>query len=165
MNNERLEFFKNLFYNLLREQAQNEGLGLTQDATSDEVDKALEDRDNQLLLKLQGRQTFYTKKIVDALGRIHTGTFGICEDCGNEIENNRLLARPMTTLCIACKEEEERGEGQVPYHKRSHTLGKSFNNENNVAGFNNDEVATRKARILEIERRELTSGSSHDLIN
>lgn len=160
MNAERLEFFKNLFYSLLRDAARSEGIALDQNATSDEVDKALEDRDNLLQLKLQGRQTFYIKKIVDALGRIHNGTFGHCEECGEEIENNRLMARPMTTLCINCKEEEERGEGQVPYHRRSHTLGKSFNNENNVANFSADEVSNRKARILEIERKELVSGTN-----
>jgi len=165
MNSERLEFFKNLFFNLLREQAQNDGQALTQETLSDEVDKTIVDRDNLLLLKLQGRQTFYTKKIADAIGRIHNGTFGFCEDCGEEIESARLLARPMTTLCISCKETEERNEGQVPYHKRSHTLGKSFNNENSIALFNNDEVTTKKARILEMERIELTSGSSQDLIN
>ncbi len=160
MNAERLEFFKNLFYSLLRDATKTEGLNLDQNATSDEVDKALEDRDNLMLLKLQGRQTFYIKKIADALGRIHNGTFGHCEECGEEIEMNRLMARPMTTMCIGCKEEEERVEGHVPYSKRSHTLGKTFNNENNVANFNADEVTNRKARILEMERKELVNGTN-----
>jgi DnaK suppressor protein len=38
------------------------------------------------------------------------GTYGICEGCGAEILFKRLMARPVTTLCINCKELEEEGE-------------------------------------------------------
>jgi DnaK suppressor protein len=46
-------------------------------------------------------------KITEALERIEEGTFGICERCGEPISEKRLEARPVTTLCIKCKQEQE----------------------------------------------------------
>ncbi len=51
-------------------------------------------------------------KIDKALAKIEDGSFGICEDCEEQIHSKRLEARPETTLCIKCKEEEEREEQQ-----------------------------------------------------
>ena len=45
---------------------------------------------------------------------IEDGSYGICESCNEEISEKRLKARPVTTLCIACKkkqEDEERMKG------------------------------------------------------
>ena len=41
---------------------------------------------------------------------IENGTFGICEICEEEISVKRLEARPVTTMCIRCKEEQEKQE-------------------------------------------------------
>ncbi|MCJ7496018.1 MAG: TraR/DksA C4-type zinc finger protein, partial [Deltaproteobacteria bacterium] len=49
-------------------------------------------------------------KIKEALARIEDGTFGICEECGEEISEERLKARPVTTLCIGCKTKAEAEE-------------------------------------------------------
>ena len=43
-----------------------------------------------------------------ALGRLHAGTFGSCETCGEQIPKARLQAFPRATLCVACKQREER---------------------------------------------------------
>ena len=43
-----------------------------------------------------------------ALDRIGTGTFGACESCGTAIGKARLQAFPRATLCVACKQREER---------------------------------------------------------
>jgi DnaK suppressor protein len=50
------------------------------------------------------------KKIERALLKIDEGTFGICEECEEPISIKRLEARPETTLCIRCKEDQERME-------------------------------------------------------
>lgn len=74
-------------------------------------DQASAEIDRDFLLRLKGREQRLLKKIDDAVDRIDKKTFGICEDCGNEIGIKRLLARPVTTMCIECKtlqEEEER---------------------------------------------------------
>ena len=41
---------------------------------------------------------------------VEAGSFGTCEACGEEIQPKRLEARPVTTLCIRCKEEQEMEE-------------------------------------------------------
>src|SRR3569623_1411121 len=45
-----------------------------------------------------------------ALKKIEDGTFGVCEICEEPIGKKRLEARPETTLCIKCKEDQEREE-------------------------------------------------------
>ncbi|MDW7672906.1 MAG: TraR/DksA C4-type zinc finger protein [Bacillota bacterium] len=45
--------------------------------------------------------------IDDALGHMKDGTYGVCEMCGKQIDNERLEAIPSTTLCKACKEKNE----------------------------------------------------------
>ena len=44
------------------------------------------------------------------LEKIENGSFGTCDDCGEKISIKRLEARPETTLCIRCKEDQERDE-------------------------------------------------------
>jgi DnaK suppressor protein len=43
-----------------------------------------------------------------ALGRIDDGTYGICESCGQPIGKMRVMAFPRATLCLSCKQREER---------------------------------------------------------
>jgi DnaK suppressor protein len=74
-------------------------------------DQASAETDRNFMLRLRGREQRLLKKIDQALERVESGIFGICEDCGNEISIQRLEARPVTTMCIECKtlqEEEER---------------------------------------------------------
>lgn len=126
MNQEMLKQFENLFIELKKSTLNEMKLEASPAEKGDEADLSIEDRQRALELKLLGRQNFMLKKIDNALFKIKNGTFGICEECDGEIEMNRLRARPIATQCIACKEEEERGEGQMLYEKRSHTQGKGF---------------------------------------
>jgi DnaK suppressor protein len=50
------------------------------------------------------RQMIQTRK---ALTRIKIGKYGICEDCGNMIDTDRLMAYPEATLCKECKAKRE----------------------------------------------------------
>ena len=52
------------------------------------------------------------KQIEDALARIKAGHYGTCEQCGLLIKKARLKAIPFTTLCITCKEEEEKEDNE-----------------------------------------------------
>ena len=76
----------------------------------DDMDFATSQADQGIMLRLRGREKTLLKKIDDALGRIKEGEFGVCDDCGEDINMKRLIARPVTTLCIRCKEEQERQE-------------------------------------------------------
>jgi DnaK suppressor protein len=77
-------------------------------------DQASAETDMNFMLRLRGREQRLLKKIDEALERIDNGTFGICDDCGYEIDLKRLEARPVTNMCIECKtiqeEEEKRRE-------------------------------------------------------
>lgn len=43
-----------------------------------------------------------------ALARIADGTYGVCESCGKPIGKMRVMAFPRATLCLPCKQREER---------------------------------------------------------
>jgi DnaK suppressor protein len=43
-----------------------------------------------------------------ALSRINAGTYGVCESCGEPVGKARLMAFPRATLCVACKQKQER---------------------------------------------------------
>jgi DnaK suppressor protein len=73
-------------------------------------DQASVECDMSFMLRLRGREQRLLKKIDEALSRIEEGTFGICDVCGEEIDINRLIARPVTTMCIHCKTEQEAEE-------------------------------------------------------
>lgn len=126
MNLEMMKQFENLFIELKKNTLNEMKMEGPAFEKGDEVDLTQEDRQRALDMKLLGRHNFMLKKIDTALFKIKNGTFGTCEECDGEIEMNRLRARPVATQCIACKEEEERNEGQLLYEKRSHTQGKGF---------------------------------------
>jgi RNA polymerase-binding transcription factor len=81
------------------------------DSFPDVSDQASAETDQNFSLRIREREQKLLKKIDEALGRLASHTYGICERCGEEIPHKRLKARPVTTLCIECKtrqEEEER---------------------------------------------------------
>jgi len=80
------------------------------DDLPDEIDQASSEYTQSMIFRLRDREKFLLAKIDKALARIESGTFGICEKCEEEISMKRLEARPVTTLCIRCKEEQEQKE-------------------------------------------------------
>lgn len=84
----------------------------------DEGERAFMEESNYLELRITTRKDKLLKKVEDALKRMEEGTFGICERCGREIEVERLKIRPVTTMCIECKKEEERMEEMEKKLKR-----------------------------------------------
>lgn len=80
----------------------------------DMSDQATAETDRSFMLRLRGRESGLLKKIDDTIENINNGIYGNCEICANKIGIKRLKARPVTTLCIDCKtqqEEEERIAG------------------------------------------------------
>ena len=76
----------------------------------DPTDRALLESNRNFTLRLRDRERKLVAKVKQAIKRIENGTFGVCEGCGGEIEEKRLVARPVTSLCIDCKTEEEEEE-------------------------------------------------------
>jgi DnaK suppressor protein len=73
----------------------------------DPTDRASLESDRNFMLRIRDRERKLISKIRSALDRVDSGEFGICELCGDDIGEERLLARPVTTLCINCKKRQE----------------------------------------------------------
>jgi DnaK suppressor protein len=93
---------------------------MTRPEDKDEVDQANADIEQSMRMQLKNRETFTLKKIDAALKRIDEGSYGECESCEEQIELRRLQARPTATLCIACKEEEEKTTASTVLNNRYH---------------------------------------------
>ncbi|WP_031388233.1 RNA polymerase-binding protein DksA [Desulfonatronum thiodismutans] len=119
MEQKDLEFFEKMLKDNIRDINQR-GSDTLDDMTdnrevhADPADRATMETDRSFMLRLRDRERKLIPKIQEALGRIQNGSYGICEDCGDDISIERLKARPVTTLCIKCKsarEEEEQLRG------------------------------------------------------
>jgi DnaK suppressor protein len=92
------------------------GIILQKDDMLDESDFTSAEMERTMRTRLKNREALFLKKLDEALVRISAGDFGVCSDCGDDIEAKRLEARPTATLCVTCKEAEER-------HEHSHIDG------------------------------------------
>ena len=88
----------------------DEGMALDAADLPDEMDLASSEYLQSFTFRLRGREKTFIKKIDLALSKLEAGAFGICEECGEDISDKRLEARPETALCIRCKEDQERKE-------------------------------------------------------
>jgi len=77
------------------------------DTGRDSIDQSISEGMLSTDLRLRDREKKLLGKIRGAVGRLADGTIDECEDCGDPIGFKRLLARPVTTLCIHCKESRE----------------------------------------------------------
>jgi len=107
---------KEYFEKLLNERLENllsraddtvSGMTAPKENFPDPTDRASLESDRNFMLRIRDREHKLIKKIKKALLRIDNDTFGICENCGEDISLNRLKARPVTTQCIECKSKEE----------------------------------------------------------
>jgi DnaK suppressor protein len=80
------------------------------EATPDNLDMAVSESNRDFSLRLADRERRLLRKIQHSLQRIREGEYGACESCGVPITYQRLLARPVATLCIDCKTEMEQLE-------------------------------------------------------
>ena len=93
-----------------REMLSIENMSLDTNDLPDEMDLASSEYLQSFEFRLRGREKSLLSKLDLALKKIEDGTFGICEICEEPIGKKRLEARPETTLCIKCKEDQEREE-------------------------------------------------------
>jgi len=110
-----LEYFRKLLSSML-EEAQQKGDSTLEELTdsnevfADPADRATAESDRSFTLRIRDRERRLIRKIQAALQRIDDGSYGICDDCGEEIGVPRLKARPVTKLCINCKSKQEEDE-------------------------------------------------------
>ena len=115
MNDMQLEYFRRKLLDWKKEllAQSNDTLdelrqgGLNQ---PDDIDRASLETDKSLDLRTKDRARKLIIKIDEALDRIDDGTYGYCEETGEEIGVDRLMARPIATLCVEAQERHERME-------------------------------------------------------
>ena len=115
LTKKKLKFFEELLNeridNLLSHANETvSGMTSHKENLPDPSDRATLESDRNFTLRIRDRERKLIGKIKEALERIELGTYGICEDCGEEISTERLKARPVTTLCIDCKKTQETEE-------------------------------------------------------
>src|SRR5215472_5101146 len=78
------------------------------EAGDDEADASSKvfEREHELALTHNSRELL--EQTERALAGIEAGTYGVCESCGKPIGKARLLAFPRATLCVECKQRQER---------------------------------------------------------
>lgn len=114
MNEEQLEFFRELLSTQAREVRESLASAREQLATfenePDELDKASIEEERRMALRFLDRQTKLLPKIDQSIKRIEEGEFGFCEVTGEPIGIKRLLLRPTATLCAEEKQRQEMKE-------------------------------------------------------
>jgi RNA polymerase-binding transcription factor len=78
------------------------------DEGMDAYDLASEERDREINFILSDRERAKIKEIDDALARLADQSYGVCEECGLEIGEERLEALPFTRVCRDCQQDRER---------------------------------------------------------
>ena len=116
MNKKDLKRFKTMLEESKRQLLASARKTLTEESSfdtddlPDEIDLASSEYTQSMIFRLRDREKFLLNKINGALERLDHGTIDECEECGEKIAFKRLMARPVTTLCIDCKEEKEKEE-------------------------------------------------------
>ena len=77
------------------------------DSAMDSADMSSQDMDQGIDSSLLEMKYEQYKDIADAFRKLQNKTFGLCEECGEEIDIKRLQVNPLARYCIACKTKKE----------------------------------------------------------
>ncbi len=118
MNPKQLEYFRQKLLSwradLIEESQEtiNNLRGEVRDV-GDEAERASRETENSLELRTRDRYRKLLGKIDQALSRVEDGSYGFCEETGEEIGLARLEARPNATLCLDAQERWELKQKQM----------------------------------------------------
>ena len=73
----------------------------------DVVDRATVESERNFALLMRERDRKVLATIREAMARVESGEYGVCEECGEDIALARLKAQPMATLCVHCQTRRE----------------------------------------------------------
>lgn len=80
----------------------------SKDEGRDTYDLASDERDREINMILNDRERTKLTAIEDALLRLGEGSYGVCDECGEDIGVGRLKVMPFTRLCVRCQEDLEK---------------------------------------------------------
>lgn len=92
---------------VLKDVDRHAGLGKGSGVIADETERADVIAENMVEHALGYSETKLLEKIDYALKRLDEGGYGICDDCGEQINIERLKAKPSVSLCIECQAKKE----------------------------------------------------------
>lgn len=111
MNADQLEFFRQILLKLQNELYENAGATTEHlrelSLAPDPADRATQEEEHALELRTRDRERKLLKKVQGALMRIENDDYGYCEETGDPIGIQRLIARPTATLTIEAQERRE----------------------------------------------------------
>ena len=116
MKPEKVEFFRYMLTQKINELLGEAGKTVSEMTSGvkenypDPNDRASLESDRNFELRIRDRERKLILKMKEAIQRMDDGVFGICEVCNGPISEKRLMARPVTTLCIECKMKQEKME-------------------------------------------------------
>ncbi len=80
-----------------------------EEGSQDLADKASNAYTKEFLYSLSNTDREVLQKVDDALQRLDKGVFGVCVECGENLNKKRLEAVPWASHCLSCQEKVERG--------------------------------------------------------
>jgi len=122
MNAQRLEHFRRLLLDQLRQQTEHvrtdqaAALELYDDGVKDSVDLSVQDLNKEIALRLGERSSQLVADIDQALLRMKEGGYGICARCSKPIDERRLEALPTARFDAACQAIIESANGEDEIH-------------------------------------------------
>jgi DnaK suppressor protein len=122
MNAQRLEHFRRLLLDQLRQQTEHvrtdqaAALELYDDGVKDSVDLSVQDLNKEIALRLGERSSQLVADIDQALLRMKEGGYGICARCSKPIDERRLEALPTARYDAACQAGIESANGEDEIH-------------------------------------------------
>jgi DnaK suppressor protein len=99
--------------------------GIAIEQYADQLDELQQASQRDLAISNLNRESQQLREVRAALRRITEGSFGVCEQCGEDIHSKRLAAIPWTALCIECQEmlDQHRREKQIPIDNPLSSVG------------------------------------------
>jgi DnaK suppressor protein len=116
MDKKKVEIYKKRLLtkqeDLLRQVSKSEkdGREADEEATQDIADKAVNSYTKEFLFHQSHENRRILQLISEALDRMKAGTYGLCVECGQEVQQKRLDAVPWARHCIECQEKQDNGE-------------------------------------------------------
>ncbi|MCL6480295.1 MAG: TraR/DksA family transcriptional regulator [Firmicutes bacterium] len=115
MDKKKLEYFRKklegkreeLLHTIAR--IEQEGRAADEDTTVDLADKAANSYTKEFLFGQTDHERALLQLVEEALKRVKNGNYGLCVNCGEEIQQKRLEAVPWARYCISCQQKQEQG--------------------------------------------------------
>ena len=101
-------------------------LKMNEDKFADPVDQAAVETSKDIELNCRDKEWHLLLDIKETIMRIDSGLFGICDHCGRPISQKRLIAEPMSKLCVTCQQKME-DQHNIQKHKNRYSGRVSYN--------------------------------------